>query len=95
VVGVYHQATTWLSRPLTVGMCTWFRGGDAVGLSPNIRIYRYKPKQFFDAHCRLNWLKHDSCFLSLLLPRPCCSAIWLLQRTWIDRWTGRDPSGLD
>lgn len=25
-------------------------GGDAVGLSPNIRIYRYKPKQFFDAH---------------------------------------------
>lgn len=25
-----------------------------MGLSPNIRIYRYKPKQFFDAHCRLN-----------------------------------------
>ncbi|KAJ4386739.1 hypothetical protein N0V93_009637 [Gnomoniopsis smithogilvyi] len=25
-------------------------GGDVVGLSPNIRIYRYSPSQFFDAH---------------------------------------------
>lgn len=27
------------------------RGGQVVGLSPNIRIYRYTPSQFFDAHC--------------------------------------------
>lgn len=53
-------------RALTLGLLHLYRGGDPVGLSPNIRIYRYKPKQFFDAHCRLNWLKHDSCFLSLL-----------------------------
>ncbi|PSR85723.1 alpha subunit of prolyl 4-hydroxylase, partial [Coniella lustricola] len=25
-------------------------GGEVVGLSPNIRIYRYSPGQFFDAH---------------------------------------------
>ncbi|KAF3765090.1 hypothetical protein M406DRAFT_356805 [Cryphonectria parasitica EP155] len=25
-------------------------GGDVVGLSPNIRVYRYSPGQFFDAH---------------------------------------------
>lgn len=67
MVSACHQATTWSSQPLTVTCCTWFRGGDAVGLSPNIRIYRYKPKQFFDAHCRSNWPKHDSHFLSLLL----------------------------
>lgn len=24
-----------------------------MGLSPNIRIYRYSPSQFFDAHCML------------------------------------------
>lgn len=29
-----------------------FRGGQIVGLNPNIRIYRYKPGQFFDAHCK-------------------------------------------
>ncbi len=28
------------------------RGGEVVGLNPNIRIYRYSPGQFFDAHCR-------------------------------------------
>lgn len=28
-----------------------YRGGDVVGLSPNIRIYRYSAGQFFDAHC--------------------------------------------
>lgn len=38
-----------------------------MGLSPNIRIYRYKPKQFFDAHCRSNWPQHDSYVLLLLL----------------------------
>lgn len=27
------------------------RNGHVVGLSPNIRIYRYSPSQFFDAHC--------------------------------------------
>lgn len=47
-----------------------------MGLSPNIRIYRYKPKQFFDAHCMLNWSKHHSCFLSPLI-QTCCSVIWL------------------
>lgn len=30
------------------------RGGNVVGLSPNIRIYRYSPSQFFDAHCTLS-----------------------------------------
>jgi hypothetical protein len=30
-----------------------FRGGEVVGLNPNIRIYRYRPGQFFDAHCKL------------------------------------------
>jgi hypothetical protein len=28
------------------------RGGEVVGLNPNIRIYRYSPGQFFDAHCK-------------------------------------------
>lgn len=32
-----------------------------MGLSPNIRVYRYKPKQFFDAHCTLRWPEHDFC----------------------------------
>jgi hypothetical protein len=26
-------------------------GGDVVGLSPNIRVYRYSKGQFFDQHC--------------------------------------------
>jgi hypothetical protein len=26
-------------------------GGDVVGLNPNIRIYRYRPGQFFAQHC--------------------------------------------
>jgi hypothetical protein len=28
-----------------------FWGGEVIGLNPNIRIYRYKPGQFFDQHC--------------------------------------------
>lgn len=28
------------------------RGGDVVGLNPNIRVYRYTAGQFFDAHCK-------------------------------------------
>jgi hypothetical protein len=27
------------------------RGGDVIGLNPNIRIYRYSKGQFFDCHC--------------------------------------------
>jgi hypothetical protein len=27
------------------------RGGEVLGLSPNIRVYRYKKGQFFDCHC--------------------------------------------
>jgi hypothetical protein len=27
-------------------------GGDVLGLNPNIRIYRYRPGQFFAQHCR-------------------------------------------
>jgi len=30
------------------------RGGEVVGLNPNIRIYRYSPGQFFDAHCKFH-----------------------------------------
>lgn len=29
-----------------------YRGGQVIGLNPNIRIYRYTPGQFFDAHCK-------------------------------------------
>ena len=28
-------------------------GGQVVGLNPNIRIYRYRPGQYFDQHCKL------------------------------------------
>lgn len=28
------------------------RGGEVIGLSPNIRIYRYSKGQYFDCHCR-------------------------------------------
>lgn len=28
------------------------RGGEVVGLNPNIRIYRYSKGQYFDAHCK-------------------------------------------
>ncbi len=28
-----------------------FRGGELIGLSPNIRVYRYKKGQYFDCHC--------------------------------------------
>lgn len=28
------------------------RGGEVVGLNPNIRIYRYTKGQYFDAHCK-------------------------------------------
>ena len=31
------------------GQSLW--GGDVVGLNPNIRIYRYRPGQFFAQHC--------------------------------------------
>ena len=27
-------------------------GGDVLGMNPNIRIYRYRPGQFFDKHCK-------------------------------------------
>ena len=29
------------------------RGGEVVGLSPNIRVYRYSKGQYFDCHCTL------------------------------------------
>jgi hypothetical protein len=29
-----------------------YRGGEPVGLSPNIRVYRYSKGQFFDCHCK-------------------------------------------
>lgn len=32
------------------------RDGEVVGLNPNIRIYRYTPGQFFDAHCKCQTL---------------------------------------
>lgn len=28
------------------------RGGEVIGLNPNIRVYRYTKGQFFDAHCK-------------------------------------------
>lgn len=56
------------------------RGGEVLGLSPNIRIYRYSPGQFFDAHCKLLhrpplllWHSPAFCLLSgqdhFILPR--------------------------
>lgn len=33
-------------------MCAVDRGGEVVGLSPNIRIYRYSKGQYFDCHCK-------------------------------------------
>lgn len=29
------------------------RGGELVGLNPNIRVYRYQKGQYFDCHCEL------------------------------------------
>ncbi len=29
-----------------------YRGGDVVGLSPNIRVYRYVKGHFFGCHCK-------------------------------------------
>lgn len=39
------------------------RGGEVVGLNPNIRIYRYTKGQFFDVHCKLR----SSIFISSYL----------------------------
>lgn len=33
-------------------------GGEVLGLNPNIRIYRYRPGQFFAQHCE--WMQHSS-----------------------------------
>lgn len=33
-------------------MCFLDRGGEVVGLSPNIRVYRYSKGQYFDCHCK-------------------------------------------
>lgn len=33
-------------------MCSG-RGGQVIGLNPNIRIYRYSKGQYFDCHCEL------------------------------------------
>lgn len=30
------------------------RGGEVIGLNPNIRVYRYTKGQFFDAHCKFD-----------------------------------------
>lgn len=30
---------------------THSRGGEVIGLNPNIRVYRYSKSQFFDCHC--------------------------------------------
>lgn len=30
------------------------RGGEPIGLSPNIRVYRYTKGQFFDCHCKFH-----------------------------------------
>jgi len=38
------------ARPLTESQRHQLWGGDVVGLSPNIRIYRYAQGQFFDQH---------------------------------------------
>lgn len=40
-----------------------FRGGQPVGLNPNIRIYRYSKGQYFDCHC-MHYLLVSTC------PRP-------------------------
>lgn len=32
------------------------RGGEVVGLNPNVRVYRYSKNQFFDCHCMWNRL---------------------------------------
>lgn len=32
------------------------RGGEVIGLNPNIRVYRYTKGQFFDAHCKFDLL---------------------------------------
>ncbi|KAL2255531.1 hypothetical protein VTK26DRAFT_3178 [Humicola hyalothermophila] len=41
---------TGLREAILNGDLTRLWGGQVVGLNPNIRIYRYSPGQFFDAH---------------------------------------------
>lgn len=39
------------SREKVLVLTRVFRGGEPVGLSPNIRVYRYSKGQYFDCHC--------------------------------------------
>ncbi|KAI1801585.1 hypothetical protein F4811DRAFT_563915 [Daldinia bambusicola] len=41
---------TGLKDALLDGSCRHLWGGDAVGLNPNIRVYRYSKGQYFDCH---------------------------------------------
>lgn len=60
--GADREKATWLftmnewvvstSRDYELLMTFVYRGGEPVGLSPNIRVYRYSKGQFFDCHCR-------------------------------------------
>jgi hypothetical protein len=43
---VTSRLVTWMGKYLTST-----RGGEVLGLNPNIRIYRYSKGQFFDQHC--------------------------------------------
>lgn len=40
------------------GLLPKIRGGEPVGLSPNIRVYRYTKGQYFDCHCMFLPISH-------------------------------------
>lgn len=48
-IGLQEQADE--TRASRIRSSSEFWGGEVIGLNPNIRIYRYKPGQFFDQHC--------------------------------------------
>ncbi len=90
-LSAYKQAIG-VRRANERGVCP-NRGGEVVGLNPNIRVYRYKKGQFFDAHCMLLALStlpkqypHRSPLLPIPFPITCShlmrpsgskAAVWL------------------